>query len=126
VRSINIAISAALDVLHIKQDACFTHCDMNHSKFARHFGRPNGIALPQNLIALFSGHEGTGTASTYSRLYRAGRGASVGWVSLILPTVVDLCLRGMIQILSGRRRIALVPLDHGRHALIGENLLTGW
>jgi hypothetical protein len=92
---INIAISAALNALHIQQDACLAHYDMNHSKSARH--------------SLFS---------------QAGRGASVGWVSPILPTVVVLCLRGMIQILFGRRRIALVPLDHGRQALIGVNLLT--
>jgi hypothetical protein len=121
---INIAISAALNALHIQQDACLAHCDMNHSKSARHCGRPNRIALPQNLIDLSSGYEGTGTASTHSLFSRAGRGASVGWVSPILPTVVVLCLRGMIQILFGRRRIALVPLDHGRQALIGENLLT--
>jgi hypothetical protein len=121
---INIAISAALSALHVQRDACLPHYDMNHSKSARHCGRPNRIALPQNLIALFCGHEGTGTASTYSRFCRACPGVSVGWVSPILPTVAVLCLRGMIQILSGCRRITLVPLDHGRQALIGENLLT--
>ena len=125
-RSIDTVSSAALNVLHIKQDASFAHYDMNRSKSARHFGRPNRIALPQNPIILFSGHEGTGTAGTYSRFSRTGCGVSVGWVSPIVPTVVPLCLWGMIQILSGCRRITLVPLDHGGQALIGENLLTGW
>ena len=32
VRSINIAISAALNALHIQQDACFADDDLNHSE----------------------------------------------------------------------------------------------
>jgi hypothetical protein len=93
VRLKNTAISAALNLLHVQQDECLAGDDLKHSEAVRHCGRSNRIAFPQNLVAPCSGHEGKGTASAYSLLYRAGRGVSVGWVSPILPTVVVLCRR---------------------------------